>query len=59
VQLIAQRFRLPLIRVGNCTLIDPDEADRVLRGRALFGPDPNEHRGRAPKKKGRPRVMLT
>jgi hypothetical protein len=58
VQLIAQRFRLPLIRVGNCTLIDPDAADAVLRGRALFGPDPNERRGRA-SKRGRPRVVLT
>jgi hypothetical protein len=56
VQLIAQRYRLPLIRVGNCTLVDPDAADAVLRGHALFGPDPNERRGRA--SRGRPRARL-
>jgi hypothetical protein len=58
-QLIAIKYRLPVFQIGNTSLVYPDEADAELRKYARFGPKPDEHRGRAPKKKGRPRVMLT
>ena len=47
-QLKAKRFRLPLIRTGKSSLVDPVAADARLREHAL-------HRD-APRRRGRPRA---
>ena len=44
-QLLAKRYRLPLIRIGNSCLIDPAAADRRLRELALHQ-EPERRRGR-------------
>jgi hypothetical protein len=51
VQLIATKYRLPIIQIGNTCLVDPDAADEVLRGHARFDARPDPRRGR-------PRVVL-
>ena len=55
-QLVAQRFKLPLIRVGNTVLVDPEMADDQLRKFAKFQPEPAEPLQL--KRRGRPRAAL-
>jgi hypothetical protein len=51
LQIFAKKFDLPLIRAGNCTLIDPAAGDDRLRDFAHRPADKN------PRGRGRPRRM--
>jgi hypothetical protein len=45
-QILAKRFRLPLIRAGHSVLIDPAQADERLRQAAEFQEPTGPRRGR-------------
>jgi hypothetical protein len=51
-QILAKKFRLPLIRVGRTNLIDPALGDERLRQYAL---EQLERKEAAPRGRGRPR----
>ena len=48
-QLAAKRYRLPIIRLGNSTVIDDEAGDARLREMALFQD--------TPQRRGRPRAL--
>jgi hypothetical protein len=53
LQIFAKKFDLPLIRIGNCALIDPDAGDDRLR-ECAHRPGEKEPRGRGrPPRSGR------
>ena len=45
-QMIARRYKLPVIEVGHARLIDPQAGDERLREHALFQGEPQPRRGR-------------
>jgi hypothetical protein len=45
-QIAAKKFRLPVIKIGNTTLIDPQAGDDRLREFARGAPEPRRRRGR-------------
>jgi hypothetical protein len=54
-QNIAKKIRMPLIRVGHTTLIDPVAGDNRLRELALYQTQPEQQQQR--RRRGRPRTV--
>jgi len=51
-QNIAKRYRLPIIKIGNSVLIDPEAGDARLRELAL-------HHEPVQRRRGRPRTIVS